>query len=64
MISKVIIYNKIRTSLQVGLKIKVCSNCAVYEPLISTNGGYDSTIPESTKFFNASAYFVSPTRSR
>lgn len=52
------------TSLQVGLKMKVCSNCAVYEPLISTNGGYDSTIPESTKFFNASAYFVSPIRSR
>ena len=52
------------TSLQVGRRIIVCSNWAVYEPFISHNGGYCSTSPTSTRFFSARKYFVSPRRSR
>ena len=37
------------TSLHVGRKTIVCSNCAVYEPLISHKGGYASIIPVHSK---------------
>lgn len=41
----------------------VCSNCAVYDPLMSHNGGYGSTMPKSHRFFRAIKYLLSPKRS-
>lgn len=41
----------------------VCSNCAVYDPLMSHNGGYGSTMPKSHRFFKAIKYLLSPKRS-
>lgn len=51
------------TSLQVGRSRMVCSNCAVYEPLMSHRGGYGSTMPRSHRFFSAIRYLLSPRRS-
>ena len=35
-----------------GASELTCSNCAVYDPFLSTSGGYASTIPLETKLFN------------